>query len=104
MPLYDRRCTGCGLTRLDCVERHDADAPVCVCGSLMERVWLGTGAHVVDDTWPGGKFFEHLSHRGETFYSKSEYKRFLQATGQIEYVRHQGKPGSDKSPHTSRWV
>ena len=70
----------------------------------MERVWLGTSAHVVDDSWPGGKHFEHLSHKGETFYSRSEYKRFLQATGQMEYTRHVGKQGSDKSPHTSRWV
>jgi hypothetical protein len=70
----------------------------------MERVWLGTAAHVVDDSWPGGKYFEHLSHAGETFYSRSEYKRFLQATGQIEMVKHRGAPGSDRSKHTSRWV
>ena len=47
MPLYDRRCTGCGLTRLDCVERHDADA-------LARKVKLKNGAYefesfIIDD-------------------------------------------------------
>lgn len=106
MPMYDRRCAGCGATRRDCYEPvAAADGTPCACGGLLERVWLPqAGPTVIDDTWPGGRYFEHVSHTGETFYSRSELKRFLAATGQLEYVRHQGTPGSDKSPHTSRWV
>lgn len=47
---------------------------------------------------------ENVSHEGRHFTSRSEKKRFLDATGQREFVRHIGKPGSDKSDHTTRWV
>lgn len=104
MPMYDRKCDACGLIQMDCYEIVAAPDRVCRCGGTLHRVWLGSAAHVVDDSWPGGKFFEHVSHTGETFYSRTELKRYLQATGQMPYVRHQGTQGSDKSPHTSRWV
>lgn len=103
MPMYDRQCPSCGVVR-EAFERYDAPDPVCVCGGTMRRVWLGKASAVIDDSWPGGKYFEHVSHTGETFYSKGEFKRYLQQTGQMEYVRHQGKPGSDKHPDTTRWV
>jgi len=103
--MYDRACVACGAKRLDCYEPREMADPTCPCGGTFTRVWLpNTRVAAIDDSWPGGKFFEHLSHRGETFYSKSEYKRYLQASGQMEFVRHQGAPGSDKSRHTSRWI
>lgn len=105
MPMYDRRCPSCGLTVLDRYEARETPDPPCDCGGALVRTWLpNTRVGAIDDSWPGGKYFEHLSHRGETFYSKSDYRRFLKASGQMEFVRHQGKPGSDKHPDTSRWV
>lgn len=105
MPMYDRKCPDCGALLVDCYERRDTPDPSCDCGGRLSRVWLpNTRVGAIDDSWPNGQYFEHVSHTGETFYSRSELKRYLRATGQMEYVRHQPKPGSDKSPHTSRWI
>lgn len=62
---------------------------------------LGRGADV---TWPGGRVFENLSHEPVTFYSPAEKQRYMRQHGLEEFVRHQPVPGSDTSPHTSRWV
>lgn len=61
----------------------------------------GRGADV---TWPGGKTFENLGDAPVTFYSPAEKARYLKAHNLEEFVRHQPVPGSDQSPHTSRWV
>lgn len=61
----------------------------------------GRGADV---TWPGGRVFENLSHEPVTFYSPAEKAKYLKAHNIEEFVRHQPVPGSDQSPHTSRWV
>jgi hypothetical protein len=62
---------------------------------------VGRGADV---TWPGGKTFENLGAETVTFYSPAEKARYLRTHGIEEFVRHQPVPGSDQSPHTSRWV
>jgi len=59
---------------------------------------------VVGDELVGGEFCENVSKEGETFYSKSEKRRYLAAHGMEEHVRHIPEQGSDKSPHTQRWV
>lgn len=55
-------------------------------------------------TWPGGKTFENLANEPQTFYSRSEYRRYLQTHGIEEFVRHVPVPGSDTSPHTTSWA
>lgn len=57
-----------------------------------------------DVTWPGGKTFENLGDTPMTFYSPAEQQRYMKAHGIEAYVRHQPVPGSDTSPHTSRWT
>lgn len=59
---------------------------------------------VVPDDIPGGETIENLAPEPITFYSRSEKRDYLRAHGIREQVRHVGTPGSDKSPHTSRWV
>jgi hypothetical protein len=66
-----------------------------------EWVSRGRGADV---TWPGGRTFENLANEPQTFYSKTEYTRYLRTHGIEEFVRHQPVPGSDKSPHTTSWA
>ncbi len=61
------------------------------------------GARGADITWPGGRTFEHLADTPQTFHSPAELKRYLKQTNQAEFVRHVPVPGSDKSPHTTRW-
>ena len=60
-------------------------------------------AAVAQVTWPGGKTFENLGPEPVTFYSKSEYQRYLKAHNLEEFVRHVPVPGSDTSPHTTSW-
>ena len=66
-----------------------------------EPLRSGRGADV---TWPGGKTFENLADQPVTFYSKSEYTRYLKTHRIEEFVRHVPVPGSDKSPHTTSWA
>jgi hypothetical protein len=83
-------CERCG------VELEIGMYPFCPHGEPLR----GRGADV---TWPGGKTFENLGHEPVTFYSPTEKARYLRQHGIEEYVRHQPVPGSDRSPHTTRW-
>jgi hypothetical protein len=47
---------------------------------------------------------ENVSHEPVHFRSRAEKKRYLKEHGLIEFVRHVGEQGSDKSKHTSRWI
>lgn len=71
----------------------------------MERVWLPNHrTHVRDDSIPGGLVIENLGHEPVTVYSHSERRRLMDERGLQEFVRHVGKPGSDRSAHTVRWI
>jgi hypothetical protein len=62
------------------------------------------GPTVIPDDVPGGFTVENMGHEPLTFHSKSEWKRDMKARGLVNQVRHVGVQGSDKSPHTTRWV
>jgi hypothetical protein len=47
---------------------------------------------------------ENVGHEPVHFTSRQERKRYLKEQGLVEFVRHIGEPGSDKSKHTTRWV
>lgn len=64
----------------------------------------GHNAIETDERWIGGRVFENLGHEPVTLYSRSELKREMQARGLESFVRHAPAKGSDKSPHTTRWV
>lgn len=57
---------------------------------------------VIDDSID--EWNENLGHDPVHFTSRGEKRRYLKEHGVIEFVRHVGTPGSDKSPHTSRWI
>lgn len=59
---------------------------------------------VVQDSIPGGLVIENMSSTPITVYSKSDYKREMKARGLVNKVEHVGVPGTDKSPHTTRWA
>lgn len=80
------------------------------CGHLVrvgEWPWCPHGTpsftHIPDEI-PGGMTVENMGPTPLTFYSKSEWRREMKARGLVNQVRHVGVQGSDKSPHTSRWV
>jgi hypothetical protein len=66
------------------------------------------GLSVVGDDIPGGLWVEHgLCNPDGTprkYYTKGEMAREAKARGLINWVEHKGDRGSDKSPHTSRWI
>lgn len=59
---------------------------------------------VEPDSIPGGMTVEHLGPTPRTFYSKTEWRDAMRAEGVVNKVRHVGLPGSDRSPHTTRWI
>ena len=75
------------------------------CESETVRVWTARPAAIHgDDKVIGGLEIEHLDHRPVTVYSRSELKREMDARGLQHMVRHAPEQGSDKSPHTTRWI
>lgn len=67
-----------------------------------------TAFSVVADEIPGGMEIRHglCNEDGSPrrYYSKSEMAAEAKRRGLTNYVRHVGLKGSDKSPHTTRWV
>jgi hypothetical protein len=109
MPLYDRRCNKCGEEVRDVWEGVNWLAPSCAvedCEGQLERVWLSKPPGVVSDecdVWVrNGICNEDGSPRHYRF--KSEMKAEAKRRGMENHVVHQGGKGSDKSPHTSRWI
>jgi len=75
------------------------------CSGSPEIIFkAGSTPSVIGDDIPGGMTIENISKTPLTFYSKSEYRRALKERGLMNKVEHVGSQGSDKSPHTSRWV
>lgn len=84
MPLYDFRCVKCDTVKRDCWMKiedwRDRTTYECAgCKAVTEHV-LELVAPAVDD-WGQGKYFEHLSPLGETFYSRKSFKRYLREHG-----------------------
>lgn len=42
-----------------------------------------------------GRYFEHLSKRGETFYDRASYRRYLKNHGLTEWAPKRGMPGQE---------
>jgi hypothetical protein len=63
---------------------------------------------VIGDDIPGGVLIKHAICNADgspkRYYSRSEITRTAKAAGYSNHVEHIGSKGSDKSPHTTRWV
>lgn len=111
MPMYDLRCDMCGHTDYDVYEAINANREHCGhCdeGGVMQRVILPTRRAIITDEIPGGVEIKHglcnPDGSPRRYYSKSEIAREAAKRGLENHVVHRGSHGSDKSPHTSRWV
>jgi hypothetical protein len=114
--MIDCKCPACGAVKVDVLLRHRDSQdeyiyPGCEdCGSVMERVWLQGSCHgVVGDDIKGGVFYArngmcHPDGSPRAFTSMSDLKKFGKELGLKNHVEHQGSKGSDKSPHTQRFV
>lgn len=108
MPIYDRRCPVCALVHLDRLEPvNNPDVVPCeTCGAPTERVWIGKGAAIIGDeidvTIKHGLCNPDGTPR--RYESRAELNREAKARGWVNHVEHKPGRGTDKSPHTSRWV
>jgi hypothetical protein len=108
VPVYDRKCGGCGDILLDCYEPPTAPNPDCkVCGGVMARVWLPGKANSVI----GDEIDVEIKHglcapdgSPRRFRSRSELRQAEKAAGWVNRVEHLGTKGGDRSKHTTRWI
>jgi hypothetical protein len=84
------------------------ERPPCHCGASTEILWAGKSHCVIGDDIPGGMEIRHgiCNEDGSPrkFYSKSEMARVAKERGNHNHVEHIGSHGSDKNPHTTRWI
>lgn len=106
--LIDIVCPTCGWRQIDKLLPHGVAYPSCPeCQTTTERLWsYGSSASVVGDECD--VTIKHgLCHADGTprrFTSKAEIAREATKRGLTNHVTHQPMRGSDKSPHTTRWV
>ena len=116
----DMRCDRCSHVEadryidVDNLPQHGGtgEAP---CGGQFVRVLntesFGRAAGVIGDDIPGGVLIKHgiCNEDGSArrYYSKTEIRQAAAAKGLSwggDHTVHVPQRGSDKSPHTSRWV
>jgi hypothetical protein len=63
---------------------------------------------VIPDGIPGGMLVKHAICNPDgsprRFDSQSELREYARARGWTNVVEHKPLPGTDKSPHTTRWI
>ena len=108
--MVDIRCASCGLVEQDRYVDLDTLDPHENCGGRFERVRLnGVAAPVRQDSIPGGVWIKNgLCHEDGSprrFDSHSEIAKEAKRQGLTHgATRHVPSRGSDKNPHTTRWV
>lgn len=96
MPNYDFKCCVCETVKevfipLALFREHVRDF-CCTCNTTRIHDLVLT-APAIDD-WGQGRYFEHLSARGMTFYDKKSYREHLRKNGLVEWSPKTGMPGS----------
>jgi putative FmdB family regulatory protein len=96
MPLYVYQCRACHwqtelLMRV--ADRKDTlkhTCKVCGCGQADQIIVPPNF-----ESWSDGRYFEHLSPKGETFHDKSHYRAYLKQHGLSERGARRGMPGQE---------
>lgn len=118
MPMYDYACSTCGRVATDVLEPVSAPPRVCGwdivdgapkrCEGVMDRVLMPTGRGTVIGDECDVTVRHGLCHSDGTpqrFTSKAAMRRQAEQRGLTNHVEHKpASRGSDKSPHTSRWI
>lgn len=104
------KCAACSTAVKLLLWDTDAVPPCAACGGLLERdyAYASAAAAVIDDSIPGGLLIRHglcwPDGTPRRFDSRTEIRRAEKEAGLTNHVEHKPTPGSDKSPHTTRWV
>ncbi len=105
--LIDIVCDTCEEIQEDKFVDLDELAPH-TCGGHFKRIVLQHAAAVHGDDIPGGMLIKNgLCHPDGTpkrYYTKSAIAREAKARGYHNHVTHVTAPGTDKNPHTQRFV
>ena len=108
MPLYDRLCEGCQHQLIDVVEpMTPPEVPCPKCGGRTVRAWLTKPSNVIGDEcdiWIKHGLCDAVTGEPRRYTSKIEIMREAKRRGFVNYTTHVPQPGSDKSPHTVRWI
>ena len=108
MPMYDTICDTCQHIERDVYEPVQAARVGCpACGAgWMQRAWIGQPPAVIGDEidWTIKHGLCHADGSPRRFRSRAAWKRAMAEKGIVNRVEHLGRPGSDRSPHTTRWV
>lgn len=99
--MYDFRCEN-GHESVDQLRSMARRNDPCHCGAAITHLFRGM--NMIGDDIPGGMRVENLGGKPITVYSKSELKFEAAKRGLSQHVKHVGVPGSDRSPHTTRWI
>jgi putative FmdB family regulatory protein len=105
MPVYDFKCRVCHRIFEAFVMFKERLGVCCkTCGAATDVVWMAGGRTptVIGDSMD--QVIENLSAQPKRYLSRSELKRDMAAAGVEHRVKHVGVPGSDKSPHTVKWI
>lgn len=98
--MYDYRCPFGHAT--ESLERIGTERTTCrICHLEAWREWRGFANVIGDaiDYWD-----DNIDRHPVHFTSRAERRRMMKDKGVQEGVRHVGLHGSDKNPHTSRWI
>lgn len=104
MPFYDLVCPN-GHKQYDRLLPIGERPPCPECGEPTETLWEGKRSVVGDecDVWiKNGLCNPDGTPRHYT--SKEEIRRETARRGLVNEVKHVGVRGSDRSPHTTRWI
>lgn len=113
MKMIDLKCEFCDHIVEDRLIRDIDPEPPYECPAChmqgLTRVHLPNACGgVKDDSIPGGFWAKNgicnADGTPKRYDSWSDVRKAEQATGWVNRVRHVGRPGSDKSPHTTRWT
>lgn len=97
----DLGCPGCGEIREDYWQYKGDPLPVCACGAQTERMYLTFPSLHGDEM---DEVIDNLGPQPIRVRSKAERKRLMKEHGVVEKVQHKGLQGSDKNPHTQRFL
>lgn len=104
MPMFDVVCDGCGHEEID-VFAHSRDriGHCPGCGGLLRTLYGydGCASAVLGDEID--YIAENLGPTPIHIRSRAERRRIIKEQGLEEFIRHTGVPGTDKSPHTTKW-
>jgi hypothetical protein len=105
--MYDLVCEN-GHEQLDLLLKL-GERPTCpTCSAATSTLWRGKANGVIADDIPGGVIIRHgICNEDGTprkYYSKSEMAKEAKRRGLLNRVEHVTQEGTDKNPHTTRWI